>query len=105
MTQFDTQVNALNNDVDNFEMQLKEGENEMVDELGENKNAVAEFDHEVGSCLEQLSKNMNARYITTTEYHEKVRNAMDEFEKQVYKPADESKSYLPPMMPGGERII
>jgi len=50
-------------------------------ELGESKNAVAEFDHEVGNCLENLSKTMNGKYITTTEYHEKVRTSMDDFEK------------------------
>mmetsp|Transcript_32132 Transcript_32132/g.39846 ORF Transcript_32132/g.39846 Transcript_32132/m.39846 type:complete len:82 (-) Transcript_32132:24-269(-) len=81
MTQFDTQVNALNNDVDTFELQLREWEYDMVLELGENKNAVAEFDHEVGNCLENLSKTMNGKYITTTEYHEKVYTSMDDFEK------------------------
>ena len=77
----------------------------MVQELGDNKNAVATFDHEVGNCLESLSKTMNQKYITTTEYHDKVRGAMDDFEKQVYKPADDSKNYLPPLLPGCERII
>ena len=86
-------------------MQLREWEAEMVQELSDNKNAVAEFDNEVSTCLESLSKTMNTRYVTTVEYHEKVRGAMDEFEKQVYKPADESRSYLPPLNPGGERII
>lgn len=43
MTQFDTQVNALNNDVDTFESSLKKWETDMIEELGENKIAVTNF--------------------------------------------------------------
>ena len=51
MTQFDTQVSELNNDVDKFELELKDWEGDMMQELGENKVAVSHFNTEVSTCL------------------------------------------------------
>ena len=105
MTQFDKQVNELNNDVDKFEFELKDWEADMMHELGENKVTVQHFNTEVSSCLETMSKTMNNKYSITTDYHQKVRTAMENLEKQVYKPADTSKNFMPPALPGGEKII
>ncbi len=100
MTKFDTQVNALNNDVDTFESSLKKWETDMIEELGENKIAVTNFNQEVGSTLETISKTMNSQYSITSDYHEKVRKSMDGLEKQVYKVVKHSKNFVPPTLPG-----
>ena len=52
-----------------------------------------------------MSKSINVKYSKTTDYHEKVMVAMDSLEKQVYKPADITKNFMPPPLPSGERII
>ena len=52
-----------------------------------------------------MSKTMNEKYNLTTDYHEKVMESMDSLEKEVYKPADTSKNFEPPTLPGGEKII
>ena len=52
-----------------------------------------------------MSKTMNAKYSLTTDYHKKVLHSMDALEKQVYKPADQSKNFMPPALPSGEKII
>lgn len=105
MTQFDKQVSELNNEVDKFELEIKDWEVEMMHELGENKIAVQHFNSDVSNCLETMSKNMNAKYSLTTDYHAKVRESMDNLEKQVYKPADTSKNFMPHALQSGEKII
>lgn len=45
---FDSQVMALNKDVDTFESDLAIWENDIRDELGGNKAAVKQFDTDVG---------------------------------------------------------
>ena len=52
-----------------------------------------------------MSKTMNAKYVMTTDYHKKVLHSMDALERKVYKPADQSKNFMPPPLPSGERII
>ena len=105
ITQFDKQVTELNCDVDNFESQLRDWEHEMMHELGENKVAVAGFNTEVSLTLETMSKDMNAKYALTTDYHKKVIDSMEGLEQQVYKSSDVTRNFLPPALPGGEKII
>lgn len=105
MTQFDKQVSELNSDVDKFELDLKDWEGDMMNELGENKVSVAHFNTDVSNCLETMSKTMNSKYSLTTDYHQKVLHSMDNLEQQVFKPADTTKNFMPPALPGGEKII
>ena len=103
--QFDSQVNELNNDMVTFEQNLRDWEQGMMNELGENKIEVEHFKTEVGGCLESMSQAMNVKYALTTDYHKQVLDSMDQLEQQVYKPADTTRNFLPPVHPTGEKII
>ena len=70
----------MNNDVDKFELDLKDWEADMMHELGENKVAVTHFNTDVSNCLETMSKTMNNKYSLTTDYHQKVLHSMDNLE-------------------------
>lgn len=91
--------------METFESQLKEWEIDMRNEIGSNKAAVTNFSTDVADCLENMSKTMNANYSLTIDYHSKVMESMDSLEKQVFKPADISKNFIPPTLAGGEKIM
>lgn len=74
-------MNELNQEVDTFELSLKDWEQEMMSELGDNKISVSHFNTEVGTCLETMSKTMNSKYSITTEYHQKVIHSLDNLEQ------------------------
>lgn len=48
---------------------------------------------------------MNSKYALTNDFKQKVLTSMDSLERQVYKPADTSKNFVPPSLPGGEKIV
>ncbi len=77
----------------------------MRNELGTNKLAVQNFNTDVADCLENMSKTMNNKYSLTIDYHNKVMQSMDNLEQQVFKPSDISKNFIPPALPGGEKVM
>ena len=86
MTQFDKQVQSLNEDVDKFESDLKQWERGMLQDLSENRAEVSSFNSEVSTALEQMSRSVNDKYKLTKEYQGKVKMQMDDLEHTVYQP-------------------
>ena len=84
MTQFDKQVQSLNEDVDKFESDLKQWERGMLADLTSNRAEVASFNAEVSTALEQMSRSVNDKYKLTKEYQGKVKRQMDDLEHTVY---------------------
>ena len=74
----------MNEDVDKFESDLKQWERGMLEDLTANRADVANFNGEVSTALEQMSRSVNEKYKLTKEYQVKVKRQMDDLEHTVY---------------------